>query len=153
MSFCNLLGQILSISMCMQKFMSYGHFSLTVWEQNLHKLTREKQLLKLSHRTIIGHTPKVNLQLLCRSPFYGSCNNDQPMIHTKKKKKKKKRLPIFHLLHWSPCPFETPEKLYERQLCGIFTPDYGTFCQIRRQWVLIIGSFCCFKRYASVKST
>ena len=53
----------------------------------------------------------------------------------------------------APCPFETPEKWYERWLCSIFTPDYGIFCQIHRQWVLIVGSFCCFKRYMSLSGS
>ena len=72
MTFDNLLGYILSISMRMQNFIkifqrfkSYGHFSRTGGRQNLHKLSGDK----IKH-LIIEHSKKFNFQLT----FLGLCN-------------------------------------------------------------------------------
>ena len=48
-------------------FKSHGHFLQTVRGQKLRKLSG-------ADTAIIGHTPKVILQLLCRSTFFASCH-------------------------------------------------------------------------------
>ena len=64
LSFCNILGYILSISMCMQKFIKNIPNSLRVVS-----IFRELSWASRTDRgltsVIIGHTLKVNLQLLC----------------------------------------------------------------------------------------
>ena len=74
MTFDNLLGYILSISMDMQNFIkifqtvkSYRHFSRTGRRQNLHKLSGDK--IKC---LIIGHSMKFNFKF--QLTFLESCN-------------------------------------------------------------------------------
>lgn len=55
-----------SLSEYFKRFMSYAHFSLNVWGQNIHKLTREKKLLKLSqgeYRTHSESQPSASLSV------------------------------------------------------------------------------------------
>ena len=56
-----------------KRFKSYKHFSQTVRGQNLRNCTGKDTV-------IIGHTPKVKLQLLCRSTFFGSCNFEKVKV-------------------------------------------------------------------------
>ena len=100
MAFDNPLGYILWLSMCKQKFVTIFHsvilqslgpdlVNINVYihakvYQNIlnglrvvdifRELSRASRTDRGRTSVIIGHTVKVNLQLLCRSTFYGSCN-------------------------------------------------------------------------------
>ena len=74
-----------TLSKYSNRFKSYGHFSQTdrgqtdrghVSQTDRVQTTSHDIDWGLTHRAIIGHTPKVNVQLLCWSTFSGSCNVD-----------------------------------------------------------------------------
>ena len=81
MSFCNPLGYVLSISMCLQCYQNIpnclrviGVFFFGSFFANCPGSSRT---VRGRTSVIIGHTLKVNLQLLCRSTFFGSCTANQ----------------------------------------------------------------------------